>query len=150
MKMNAQILTAALALLTVSAAHAQESSRLSAEYLRHATPLIHWPRGLEPQNVDVFVHNEGWIGAPPDVVWTNLIDATQWPSWYANSADVRSTAASPGLRKAWLLTGRHSTFRSGARSTSLSQTVRSDGASIIPPSRFTTPGCWSPNAEGRA
>jgi uncharacterized protein YndB with AHSA1/START domain len=97
MKMSAQILTAALALLTVSAAHAQESSRLSAEYLRHATPLIHWPRGLEPQNVDVFVHNEGWIGAPPDVVWTNLIDATQWPSWYANSADVRIDGGQPRL-----------------------------------------------------
>jgi hypothetical protein len=35
-----------LALLTASTAHAQESSRLSAGYLRQATPLIHWPQGL--------------------------------------------------------------------------------------------------------
>jgi hypothetical protein len=63
MKRNALILAAALALLTASAAHAQESSRLSAEYLRQATPLTHWPPGLEPRNVDVFVHNEGWIDA---------------------------------------------------------------------------------------
>jgi uncharacterized protein YndB with AHSA1/START domain len=97
MKRNAPILAAALALLTASAAHAQESSRLSAEYLRQATPLTHWPPGLEPRNVDVFVHNEGWIDAPPDVVWTNLIDAAQWPSWYANSADVRIDDGLPRL-----------------------------------------------------
>jgi hypothetical protein len=97
MKGNARILGAALALLSASAAHAQESSRPSAEYLRQATPLIHWPQGLEPRNVDVFVHNEDWIDAPPDVVWTNLIDATQWPSWYSNSADVRIHGGQPRL-----------------------------------------------------
>jgi hypothetical protein len=69
MKRTALILGAALAVLSAPSAPAQESSRLSADYLRQATPPIHWPRGLEPRNVDVFVHNEGWI------------DATQWPSW---------------------------------------------------------------------
>ena len=49
MNANAVVLGAALALLSTSAASAQESSRLSAEYLRLATPLIHWPRGLEPR-----------------------------------------------------------------------------------------------------
>jgi uncharacterized protein YndB with AHSA1/START domain len=66
-----------------------QSSRLSAQYLKQATPLIHWPAGLEPKSVDVFVHNEGWIDAKPEVVWANLVDATQWPSWYSNAADVR-------------------------------------------------------------
>ena len=89
MNANALVLGAALALLSTSAAPAQESSRLSAEYLRLATPLIHWPQGLEPHSVDVFVHNEGWIGAPPEIVWANLIDASQWPNWYSNSADMR-------------------------------------------------------------
>ena len=88
MKTNALFLTASLILLAASAAHGQMSSRLSADYLQQATPLIHWPQGLEPGNVDVFVHNEGWIDAPPESVWANLIDATQWPSWYSNSADV--------------------------------------------------------------
>jgi hypothetical protein len=46
MKRNALILGVGLALLTASTAHAQESSRLSADYLRQATPLIHWPQGL--------------------------------------------------------------------------------------------------------
>jgi uncharacterized protein YndB with AHSA1/START domain len=93
----ALILSAALALLSASAAQAQQASRLSAEYLRQATPLIHWPQGLEPRSVDVFVHNEGWIDAPPEVVWANLIDATQWPNWYANAADVRIGGGQPRL-----------------------------------------------------
>ena len=97
MKRNALILGAGLALLTALTAHSQESSRLSAEYLRQATPLIHWPQGLEPRNVDVFVHNEGWIDAPPEVVWANLIDATEWPNWYSNSADVRIDGGQPRL-----------------------------------------------------
>ena len=58
-------------------------------HVKQASPLIHWPAGLEPHNVDVFVHNEGWIDAPPDIVWANLIDAAQWPSSYSNSADMR-------------------------------------------------------------
>ena len=58
---------AGVALLFFSPASAQESGRLSAEYLKQATPLIHWPKGLEPLNVDVFLHNEGWIDAPPAV-----------------------------------------------------------------------------------
>jgi hypothetical protein len=39
--------------------------------------------------VDVFVHNEGWIDAWPAIVWENPINASQWPSWYSNSADIR-------------------------------------------------------------
>ena len=86
--MHALLLSAGLALLTASVADAQESGHLSADYLKQATPLIHWPQGLEPRNAAVFVHNEGWIDAPSGIVWPNLIDATQWPSWYSNSADV--------------------------------------------------------------
>jgi hypothetical protein len=48
--------------------HTQESSRLSAAYLRQSTPLIHGPEGSEPKNADVFVQNKGWIDAPPDIV----------------------------------------------------------------------------------
>jgi uncharacterized protein YndB with AHSA1/START domain len=100
MKRNALILGAGLALLMASvAAHAQESGSLSADYLKQATRLIHWPQGLEPRNVDVFVHNEGWIDAPPEIVWANLIDATKWPSWYANSADVRIEGGQSKLAK---------------------------------------------------
>ncbi len=85
MKANGLVFGAGFALLAASMAHGQESGRLSAEYLRQATPLIHWPRDLQPRNVDVFVHNEGWIDAPPGVVWANLIDATQWGLGPANA-----------------------------------------------------------------
>jgi uncharacterized protein YndB with AHSA1/START domain len=99
MKTNALVLAAGLVLCAASAAAGQESSRLSAAYLGQATPLIHWPQSLEPRNVDVFVHNEGWINAPPEIVWANLIDATQWPSWYSNSADVQIDADQQKLAK---------------------------------------------------
>jgi uncharacterized protein YndB with AHSA1/START domain len=99
MKIKALVPAATLMWLAASIAHGQASRRLSAEYLRQATPLIHWPKGLEPRNVDVFVHNEGWIDAPPRVVWANLIDAAQWPSWYANAADVRIDGGQARLAK---------------------------------------------------
>src|SRR5271155_1891341 len=82
-----------------SPASAQESGHLSAEFLKQATPLIHWPKGLEPRNVDVFVHNEGSIDAPPEVVWQNLIDASKWPTWYSNSADVQIQGGHDKLEK---------------------------------------------------
>jgi len=99
MKRHTLILSAGLALLMASVADAQESGHLSAGYLKQATPLIHWPQGLEPRSVDVFVHNEGWIDAPPEIVWTNLIDAAQWPSWYANSTDVHIEGGQSKLAK---------------------------------------------------
>ena len=64
MKKHALILSTGLALLTASRADAQESGRLSADYLKEATPL----------------NNEGWIDAPSGIVWANLIDAAQWPN----------------------------------------------------------------------
>jgi hypothetical protein len=50
---------ASVALLGVPLAPAKESAELSAEFLKQASPLIYWPKGLEPRNVDVFVNNEG-------------------------------------------------------------------------------------------
>jgi hypothetical protein len=89
MKLTALVIGIGLVLISASAALAQQSSRLSAQYLTQPTPSIHGPEGLEPRNVDVFVHNEGWMNAPAEVVWANLIDAAQWPTWYSNSANVR-------------------------------------------------------------
>jgi uncharacterized protein YndB with AHSA1/START domain len=97
MKKSLLILNTSLALVTASTLQAQEAIHLSAEYLKQATPLIHWPKDLEPVNSDVFVHNEGWIDAPPDIVWGNLIDAVQWPTWYSNSADVQIEGGKSGL-----------------------------------------------------
>jgi hypothetical protein len=45
MKRNAPDLGRRLALLAASTEAAQESRRLSADWLRQATSLIHWPQG---------------------------------------------------------------------------------------------------------
>jgi hypothetical protein len=109
MKITELIVGTGLILLTPSAAVAQQSSHLSAQYLKQATPLIHWPEGLEPCNADVFVHDEGWINAPVDIVWANLIDAAKWPTWYANSANVRIAGGrdtlTPGAPFQWTTFG---------------------------------------------
>jgi hypothetical protein len=101
-KKNALILNTGLVLVTASTIHAQESSHLSANYLEQATPLIHWPKGLEPRNADVFVHNEGWINASPDIVWGNLIDALQWPGWYSNSGLISQTRCTTAMTGGFL------------------------------------------------
>ena len=90
---------AGVALLCVSPASAQESDNLSAEFLKQASPLIHWPKGLEPRNVDVFVHNEGSVDTPAEVVWQNLIEASKWPTWYSNSVDVQIQCRHDKLEK---------------------------------------------------
>jgi hypothetical protein len=46
MKRHALILSAGLALVTASVADTQESGHLSADHLKQATPLIHWPQPL--------------------------------------------------------------------------------------------------------
>ena len=147
---DALVLGAALALLSASAAPAQESSRLSAEYLGLATLLIHWPQGLEPRSVDVFVHNVGWIGAPPEIVWANLIDASQWPNWCSNSADVRIDGDQRKLAKGVSFTWK--TFNFPLPSTvDVFEPGREIGWSVDNPgSVFITPGCWSLSAAGPA
>ena len=57
--------------------------------LAHRSPDIHWPTGFEPEKADLFAHNELIINAPCERVWTHIIEASQWPSWYPNSKDVQ-------------------------------------------------------------
>ena len=57
--------------------------------LSQASSEIHWPQGFEPKTVDAFVHNEIFIKAPANVIWQNLVKATEWPKWYSNSSDMQ-------------------------------------------------------------
>jgi hypothetical protein len=50
---------------------------------------IHWPKGFEPEQADLFAHNEIDIQAGCEVAFSNLVDAEAWPSWYSNSKDVK-------------------------------------------------------------
>lgn len=49
---------------------------------------ISWPEAFQPGVAPVFVRNECTIEAPPSQVWSTLIEATAWPSWYPNSHGV--------------------------------------------------------------
>jgi hypothetical protein len=122
----------------------------NADYLKQAPPLIHWPPGLKPRNVDVFIHNEGWIDASPDIVWATLIDASQWPSWYSNSADMRIEGSQPQLGIGASFNWK--TFGFPIRSTWMPsiRVEKSAGASIIRYSWFITPGCSCPSAAGHS
>ena len=57
--------------------------------LSQASSEIHWPRGFEPKTADAFVHNKIFIKAPANVIWQNLVKATEWPKWYSNSSDMQ-------------------------------------------------------------
>jgi hypothetical protein len=49
---------------------------------------IHWPAGFEPEKADLFAHNELTVDASCERVWTHIIEASRWPTWYPNSKDV--------------------------------------------------------------
>jgi uncharacterized protein YndB with AHSA1/START domain len=59
---------------------------------------IHWPAGFEPENADLFAHNEALINASCERIWKHLVDAKQWPTWYPNSKDVQIQGGAPVLR----------------------------------------------------
>jgi hypothetical protein len=50
---------------------------------------IHWPKGFELEQADLFAHNEIDIQAGCEIAFSNLVDAEAWPSWYSNSKDVK-------------------------------------------------------------
>jgi hypothetical protein len=72
-------------------AQAGDTTEQPTKQLNEASNLIHWPEGFSPKQPDAFVHNQIFINAPAKVIWSNLINAKDWPSWYSNSADVQIT-----------------------------------------------------------
>lgn len=67
---------------------------------------IIWPPRFAPANCPIHVRNEIEIAAPAEVAWAWLVRAERWPSWYANSADVRFLDGAPpdlaaGTRFRW-------------------------------------------------
>ena len=95
-----------IAILLPLGLRAQDDTQRPVKNLSQANAQIHWPAGFTPQEADVFVHNEVTVHAPAAVIWENLVDALQWPAWYANSADVQllnpgQTKLVAGSRFAW-------------------------------------------------
>src|SRR6202789_413776 len=70
-------------------AHAEGYKTMSMKNdLANRSPDIHWPTGFEPEKADLFAHNDLVINASCERVWTHIIEATRWPTWYPNSKEV--------------------------------------------------------------
>ena len=65
--------------------------------LDEANGQIHWPEEMTPKKADSFVHNEIFIKAPANVIWSNLVKAKYWPKWYSGVGEQQKT----GLRLAY-------------------------------------------------
>jgi uncharacterized protein YndB with AHSA1/START domain len=67
-------------------------------------PIV-WPSRYETAKVAAHVSNEIAIEAAPGLVWTNLVRAEEWPTWYPNSSDVRidggQSSLAPGATFTW-------------------------------------------------
>jgi hypothetical protein len=50
--------------------------------LTHREKDIHWPQGFDPSKADLFSHNSLLIHASCEEIWSHIVDATTWPSWY--------------------------------------------------------------------
>ena len=73
--------------------YAADMQERPAKDLSLANGQIHWPKGFNPKEADAFVHNEIWINAPAYVIWTNLVNASDWPAWYSNASDMQIGSA---------------------------------------------------------
>jgi len=67
---------------------------------------IHWPDQYHPDNCAVHVVNDIEMDVPVQAAWACLINATEWPNWYPNSANVRlldpdKTTLDHGARFRW-------------------------------------------------
>ncbi len=49
---------------------------------------IDWPEVYEPSESKFYVHNKIEINAHPEKVWSLLIDALKWESWYEGARNV--------------------------------------------------------------
>jgi uncharacterized protein YndB with AHSA1/START domain len=61
---------------------------------------VRWPDRYQPGNCPVHVQNELDMAATPERVWAWLIRASLWPTWYANSANLKMLEGTgPNLQK---------------------------------------------------
>ena len=66
--------------LMAMTAQAGDTTEQPIKQLNEASDLIHWPEGFSPKQTDAFVHNQIFINAPAKVIWSNLVNAKDWPS----------------------------------------------------------------------
>lgn len=61
------------------------------------SPEPRWPAGLNPDEVPVYTHNELVTTVPVSSLWTVLLNAVDWPTWYSHAANVRTADGEPVL-----------------------------------------------------
>ena len=89
-----------LATTALQTSPAAETEGKPIKNISEADTQIHWPEDVNPSKADAFVHNEIYIKAPAKVIWENLVQASEWPSWYSNSADVKIEGSENGRLQA--------------------------------------------------
>jgi hypothetical protein len=101
---------------------------------------IHWPKGFEPEQADLFAHNEIDIQAGCEIAFSNLVDAEAWPSWYSNSKDVKVlNTPDHRLRKNARISWQTFGSTSKAACGSLNRIAASDGSETVRTSMHITP-----------
>jgi hypothetical protein len=70
---------------------------------------IHWPADANPDQADLFAHNDIVISVPAEAIWDRLVRAADWPRWYSNAAGVTVNDAggilAPGVTFDWVTFG---------------------------------------------
>jgi uncharacterized protein YndB with AHSA1/START domain len=95
---------------------------------------VDWPESFVPGEAALFSHNEVVIAAPCQRVWSTLVAASTWPSWYGNAREVRLLDHDPtSLQK-------NSTFTW----ITFGVAVRSEVREYVPPTRLA----WHGSTEG--
>jgi len=51
--------------------------------------VLHWPEQFHPSRAAIYVRNELSMSASQERIWSWLVRAELWPSWYPNSRNVR-------------------------------------------------------------
>ncbi len=51
-------------------------------------PVFQWPDGFEPNSARLYFRNTRTIAAPVEQVWSWLVAAPLWPSWFPNATNV--------------------------------------------------------------
>lgn len=89
MKLPRLALSLGLATAMAAGSALAGTGQTQADQPTHESAIV-WPAGYLPGTTDNFVSNEVIVqGLSAAEVWPLLADATKWPTYYSNSADVR-------------------------------------------------------------
>jgi uncharacterized protein YndB with AHSA1/START domain len=97
--------------------------------------MINWPENYNPERTVVHVRNEIEIPAQPEVVWSWLVRARLWPTWYPNSQNVLVEGGGTDLK-----------LGSRFRWRTFGLTLNSRVEEFVPPERLS----WSARSSGVA